>query len=103
MRQAEEERAKAGQQERWDGMTQAEKDLACIRKEDMALRLASNDAKDPMPNIWPRVATASTENQKKLAAAIMERWQAEKNWTKKQCSKKQWDKVQKVKAILGLS
>jgi len=103
MRQAEEERAKAGQQERWDGMTQSEKDLACIRKEDMALRLASNDAKDPMPNIWPRVATASTENQKKLAAAIMERWQAEKNWTKKQCSKKQWDKVQKVKAILGLS
>lgn len=31
----------------------------------------------------------------------MERWKEEKKWTKKQCSKKQWEKVKKIKEVLG--
>ncbi|MFZ7110043.1 MAG: type III-A CRISPR-associated RAMP protein Csm5 [Desulfatiglandales bacterium] len=43
----------------------------------------------------------SSEDKMSLAKALKIYWQASGKWMKKNCSKKQWIKVQKVKAILG--
>ena len=93
----EEERYKA----EFEAMTPEERDLACIRKEEVALLCAPNDAKDPIPNIWPHLDAASPEHKKRLALAFKERWQKEGRWNAKKKQKKQWKKVQKIKEILG--
>ncbi len=85
----------------WDAMSEEEQDLACIRQDGVALKYAAGDAKDPIPNIWPKIETAPPEHQKALAQAFKERWQAENKWNVKPKKKKQWKKVQRVKAILG--
>ncbi len=85
----------------WDAMSEEERDLACIRQDEVAIKYAAGDAKDPIPNIWPKIETASPEHQKTLAQAFKERWQAENKWNVKPKKKKQWKKVQRVKAILG--
>ena len=85
----------------WEAMTPEERDLACIRKEEVALLYAPNDAKDPIPNIWPHLDAASPEHKKRLALAFKERWQKEGRWNAKKKQKKQWKKVQKIKEILG--
>ncbi len=54
-----------------------------------------------MVEIYNRTNEFSTENQIRLAQALKEYWQARVKWKKKDCSKKQWIKVQKVKSILG--
>jgi hypothetical protein len=51
--------------------------------------------------IYGKLDDFSEENQEKLALALKDYWIGQGKWTKKQCTKKQWDKVQKVKAILG--
>ncbi|MBW1800288.1 MAG: type III-A CRISPR-associated RAMP protein Csm5 [Deltaproteobacteria bacterium] len=43
----------------------------------------------------------SEENKKDLALALKSYWEAHGKWKKKDCSKKQWNKVRKVKGILG--
>ncbi len=98
-RQEQEEKFQA----QWNAMSEEERDLACIRQEEVALKYASGDAKDPIPNIWPKVNDGSTppEHQKALARAFRERWQAEDKWKVKPKKKKQWKKVQRVKKILG--
>ena len=93
----------AGLQSSWDAMSEQERDFASIRKDESALRFAANDASDPNQNIWKKIDTAAPDHQKALAAAFMERWQTEKSWSKKECSKKQFEKVQKIKAILCIS
>lgn len=90
-------------QTRWGKMSEEECDLACIRKDDLAIRFAASEANDPISNIWKKIDTASPEHQKALAQAFKERWQSEGKWAKKECSKKQYDKVQKVKKILDIS
>ena len=45
----------------------------------------------------------SDENKKKLALALKTYWEDHEKWEKKKCTKKQWNKVQKVKEILGES
>ena len=85
----------------WDAMGEEERDLACIRQDEVALKYAAEDAKDPIPNIWPKIESAPHGHQKALARAFKERWQAENKWNVKPKQKKQWKKVQRVKAILG--
>jgi len=41
------------------------------------------------------------ENRVKLAVALKQYWETHGKWEKKDCSKKQWQKVQKVKGVLG--
>ena len=93
----------AGLQSAWESMSEQERDLASIRKDEAALRFAANDASDPHQNIWKKIDTAALDHQKALASAFMERWQAEKSWSRRECSKKQFKKVQRIKAILGIS
>jgi len=105
-KEAEEQRRKeeeASLMAKWNAMTEEERELACIRKDDLAIRFDKTNANDPIGAIWKKLDTASPEHQKALARAFMERWQAEGKWTKKECSKKQFEKVQKVKEILGIS
>ncbi len=109
LREKEEKEAElAAQQEQeerlrtqWDAMGEEERDLACIRQDEVALKYAAEDAKDPIPNIWPKIESAPPGHQKALARAFKERWQAENKWNVKPKQKKQWKKVQRVKAILG--
>jgi hypothetical protein len=43
----------------------------------------------------------SEENKKHAALSLRTYWGTRAKWKKKDCSKKQWMKVQKIKAILG--
>jgi hypothetical protein len=51
--------------------------------------------------IFGQLDQFSPEHQQKFAAAFKDYWVANGKWTKKDCSKKQWAKVQKIKAILS--
>jgi len=51
--------------------------------------------------IYNKIDEFSEENMPKLARVLKQYWQARVKWKKKDCSKKQWIKVQKVKSILG--
>ena len=52
-------------------------------------------------DLYNKIDTFAPEDQKIIAAALKRCWEASKRWTKKECSKKQWKKVQKIKTILG--
>jgi len=105
-RQAEESAKQAeaaAQKEQWQAMSEEERDLACIRTDDAALLNDPNNAKDPIPVIWPKMDALNPEHQQAFAAAFKERWQKEGKWNVKKKKKKQFEKVQKVKTILGES
>ncbi|MEA3487537.1 MAG: type III-A CRISPR-associated RAMP protein Csm5 [Thermodesulfobacteriota bacterium] len=51
--------------------------------------------------IYNRIDSFSEENKKQAALSLRTYWDARAKWKKKTCSKKQWVKVQKIKAILG--
>lgn len=51
--------------------------------------------------IYTKIDEFSQENKRLLAQALKDYWVANEKWKKKDCSNKQWKKVQKVKAILG--
>jgi CRISPR-associated protein Csm5 len=87
--------------EEWERMTEDDRDLACIRNDDAARQFRSNDCEDPINTLWPKFNAAAAGHKEALAAAFKQRWQQEGRWTKKECSKKQWEKVQLVKQALG--
>ena len=51
--------------------------------------------------IYNKIDEFSEENKKALALALKKYWELHGKWKKKDCSKKQWQKVQKVQIILG--
>jgi len=51
--------------------------------------------------IYKKIDEFSEENRKTLAVALKNYWETHEKWKKKDCSKKQWKKVQKVKGILA--
>lgn len=51
--------------------------------------------------IYQRIESYPDEYRIRLAIALKEYWKTENKWAKRNCSKKQWAKVQKVKSILG--
>ncbi len=51
--------------------------------------------------IYNQLDSLSPEHMEKLAAALKEYWIANRKWDKKDCSKKQWAKVQKIRTIAG--
>ncbi len=51
--------------------------------------------------IFNRIDEFSEENKKTLAVALKKYWEIHAKWKKKDCSKKQWKKVQRFKGILG--
>jgi len=51
--------------------------------------------------IYRRLSEYEGEDKKMLAQALRDRWVSGGKWEKKDCSKKQWDKVLEIRAILG--
>ncbi len=51
--------------------------------------------------IFNRIDSFSEENKKHAALSLKTYWETRVKWKKKDCSKKQWVKVQKIKTILG--
>ena len=51
--------------------------------------------------IYNRIDDFSEKNITKLALSLKSYWEKHDKWEKKKCTKKQWNKVQKVKEILG--
>jgi len=85
----------------WLSMSAEDQDLAIVRGEAIALSQAPGI--DPLQAIWPKVEQADPGHRKALALAFKERWQRDKKWAKKNCSKKQWEKVKRIEKILGES
>ena len=51
--------------------------------------------------IFGEIDSFPDDKKQILAQSLKSYWQGEDKWKKKKCSKKQWDKVQKIKMILG--
>ena len=78
-------------------------ELEAMSPEEKAI--AELDAGDIIENrvveIYGQLQDFSEPYKTRAAQALKNYWQQEGKWTKKNCSKKQWEKVQKVKNILG--
>lgn len=51
-------------------------------------------------DIFGRIDGFSDENKRRAAISIKTHWEKRGRWNKKDCSKKQWAKVQKIKGII---
>lgn len=94
-RVAEEERRRLEEKKReaeLAAMSPEERDIALLRNPDVIENLVIE--------IYNRMDSFSDKNKRALAQALKEFWVGHNKWVKKDCSKKQWIKVQKVKAIL---
>ena len=80
-------------QERLKVMTPEERDIMAISDPSVT--------ENRVVEIYSRIDEFSAENKTSLALALKKYWQAHGKWEKKNCSKKQWLKVQKVKTVLG--
>jgi len=58
-------------------------------------------AENRVAEIYDKIDEFGEKNKNSLAQALKKYWQARVKWEKKDYSKKQWTKVQKVKSILG--
>ncbi|WP_456386485.1 type III-A CRISPR-associated RAMP protein Csm5 [Desulfolithobacter sp.] len=85
--------------EEWEALSEEQRNLALVRGDEFALKCAPGV--DVMRDIWPKVESADPKHQKALARAFKERWMAESKWNVKKKKKKQFEKVQKIKKILG--
>jgi len=74
-------------------MSPEERDIAALR--DPPIK------ENQVVEIYNRIDGFSEENRLSLAKELKEYWIANAKWNKKDCSKKQRKKVQKIKAILG--
>jgi CRISPR-associated protein Csm5 len=92
----------AQMRQQWEALSEEERDLACVRNDPVAREFAPADATDPLKAIWQKLDTADEENQKKLALAFKERFEQENKWKVKKKKKKQFEKVQKIRKILGI-
>ena len=85
----EEERKKA----ELEAMTPEERDIAALDDPDIT--------EQQVVEIYNRIDSFSEENKKHAALSLRTYWESHGKWKKKDCSKKQLVKVQKVKTILG--
>lgn len=85
----EEERKKA----EFKAMSPEERDIAVLGDPDIT--------EQKVIEIFNRVDSFSEENKKHAALSLRMYWETRAKWKKKDCSKKQWMKVQKIKNILG--
>ena len=54
-----------------------------------------------MVEIYNKIDGFSEENKKAFALSLKKYWESHNKWKKKDCSKKQWIKVRKIKGMLG--
>jgi len=99
-RRDEEKQRQKNEQRIWASMSEIDRFVAIIHGDDIARSQAGTQ--DPLAECWKRIDTVSPDDQKKLATAFREVWEPDpKKWIRKQCSKKQWEKVKKIRSILG--
>ncbi len=89
----------AEKENNWQNMSEEEKDLAIICGDEIA-KLQAQDI-DLLQTVWPKITGAAPEHQKAMAQAFKALWKSEGKWNVKKKQKKQYEKVNKVKAILG--
>lgn len=73
-------------------MSTEERDIATVNDPEIT--------ENQVVEIYNRIDNFSEENKTKLAQALKSYWKKHGKWEKKKCTKKQWDKVQKVQRIL---
>lgn len=102
MAQEAERRASIEEQERKEA-ERRKKELEAMTPEESDIALVRNPktTENQVVEIYNRMDGFSEENKKTLASAFRTYWEASGKWEKKQCTKKQWAKVQKIKGILG--
>jgi len=88
-RRKEEERKKA----ELEAMSPEERDVVALND--------SGITEQKVIEIFNRIDSFSEENKKHAALSLRTYWETRAKWKKKDCSKKQWAKVQKIKEILG--
>ena len=74
-------------------MTPEERDIAAFGDPDIT--------EQQVVEIYNRIDSFSEENKKHAALSLRTYWESHGKWKKKDCSKKQLVKVQKIKTILG--
>jgi len=74
-------------------MSPEERDIAALSVLDISENL--------VVEIYNRIESFSEENKKALALALKRYWESNGKWKKRDCSKKQWIKVRKIKGVLG--
>jgi len=96
-----EQKARDERKNQWVAMNETEQDLAIIQKTDLAREQAPE--KDPLKDVWPKLEKAVPDIQKKLAQAFIREWESKPDcWRKKECSKGQWEKVERLVEISGI-
>ena len=71
-------------------------------EERLVIEIKSPDiTENRIVEIYNQLDSLSSEHMEKLAAALKEYWIANRKWNKKDCSKKQLAKVQKIRAIVN--
>ncbi|MDW7774382.1 MAG: type III-A CRISPR-associated RAMP protein Csm5 [Desulfobulbaceae bacterium] len=90
---AEQEAAEEKERQALAAMSEAERHAHAIQKKETT--------ENEIVELYNKLESFNPEDQKIIAAALKSCWMAGGKWSKKQCSKKQWKKVQKVKNILG--
>jgi len=78
-------------------------EIAAMSLEERAIvELESEDLKENRAvEIYGQLQQFPESYKTRAARALKNYWEKEGKWAKKACSKKQWEKVQKIKAILG--
>lgn len=84
----------------WQAMSEEEQEIAIIRGDALAKKNAPN--KDILRDIWPKFDQADEDHQKDLAQAFMALWKEEGKWKVNKKKKKQFDKVTRVRSVLGI-
>ena len=87
--------------EQWKSLTQDEQDVRIVRGDPLAQKFAPEKVKDPIQHIWPKIDAADPAQKKDLAQAFKDLWGKSGKWKVNKKKKKQFEKVQKVKVILG--
>ncbi len=87
------EELKAKRKAELDAMTYEERALFLLRRNELL--------EHEVIQLFHKLDDMTPDMQKECAATLKAFWQKEGKWGKKGCSRKQWEKVQKVKNILG--
>jgi len=103
-RQAEEEAKRQALEEEAKQKEEARKiaELEAMSPEERDLLILNDPTIDERQvfDIFGRIDEFSDKNKTRAATAIKAYWEMQGRWNKKDCSKKQWTKVQKIKGII---
>ncbi len=103
-KQLEEAESLRQQQQVAEAEAQRQAELAALAPVDRQLLLLSQSAlnENEVIALFTSLPQLEETDRLRVARAIRDLWQADpKKWNKKECSKKQWEKVQQLKKILG--